>query len=620
MDLLEDGLSRHQPKFVHSLARIAIRALDLPNDSFQSQLAAVYEEQLRPIFVDELARRVKDENESVRLGTWNCLIRLVARDVDWARQLADKHWPSQPDLRLNILQACGGFWGTSWSAAKFLELMPQYPVTQMRETLHVGRMKAYENKGYHRVDVTAPKGLDLLPRQEAMVRVLDHGNFDRGAEFEFLGERFWGLSTLKAPEDQSSWFSQLRDLRDCHGSWVVYRSAARFLQNPAAATLAQELRGVAPFMNGEVRSPWFWRQSQIPWPLAACMNMCVEKKDALELARKADTGQLGDRELWLAAEHRWRTVGVTEDDLKSMSDERLPFDRRIDSEGFPMGLSIWPAFRPHSEEGGAFGTLLSLHGEMERTRARTLVAGLVEACFIYASLYLGPDGVKYPITLGLGTLQSVLEDLPFGRPLPLHLVVNLISAADEHISEVFRALNRRQVDFSVYNFRGIFQKDALSRLERAFVAASDDDILLPVFGALAENGQLPSNFVKVASPEHFEVVEQKIGSLVINLAQESWETDRTSSLIGSVKEIAKRTAAEEVHAKVIDTLSGNMSAGMCFEKFLVEFGKLLSTDSYDLRKRYASLLQDALSRRTSRFANVATRNCFHLPPGITELL
>ena len=53
MDLLEDGLSRHQPKFVHSLARIAIRALDVPNDSFQIQLANVYEDQLQSIYVEE---------------------------------------------------------------------------------------------------------------------------------------------------------------------------------------------------------------------------------------------------------------------------------------------------------------------------------------------------------------------------------------------------------------------------------------------------------------------------------------------------------------------------------------------------------------------------------------
>ena len=68
MDLLEDGLSRHQPKFVHSLARIAIRALDVPNDDFQIQLANVYEDQLQPIYAEELARRLRDKKESVRLG------------------------------------------------------------------------------------------------------------------------------------------------------------------------------------------------------------------------------------------------------------------------------------------------------------------------------------------------------------------------------------------------------------------------------------------------------------------------------------------------------------------------------------------------------------------------
>lgn len=620
MDLLEDGLCRHQPKFVHSLARIAVRALDLPNDGFQNQLAAVYEEQLRPIFIEELSRRLKDENESVRLGTWNCLIRLVALDVDWARQLANEQWPPDSDLQLNILQACGGFWGTSWSAAKFIELMPQYSLTQMRETFHVGTMKAYENKGYHRIDEATPKGLDMLPRQEAMIKLLHHGSYERGAEFELLGERFCGLSTLQTPEDQSYWLFQLRDLRDCHGSWVACQSAVSFLQNPTSATLAQQLRRVAPHITGEVHPRWYWWQTQMPWPLAACLDMCVEEKDALDLARKAETGQLGDRELWLAAEHRWRTVGVTEDDLKSMSDERLPFDGKIDSEGFPVSLSIWPLNRPSSEDGGAFGTLLTLHGGMESTRTRTLVAGLVEACFVCASLYFDPDGMKYPIALDLGTLQSVLEDLPVGRPLPLHSVVHLISEADEQLSDFFRTLNRRQVDFSVYNFRGIFQRDALNRLERVFAARPDDDILLPVFGALAENGQLPSNFIKVASPDHFEDVEQKIGSLVINLAQESWETDKTSLLIASVKEISKLVTAEQLHTKIIDTLSGRVTFGMYFEKFLVEFGKLFSTDSYRLRKRYALLLQDALSRRTSRFANVATLNSFRLPPGITELL
>ena len=620
MDLLEDGLSRHQPKFVHSLARIAIRALDVPNDGFQIQLANVYEEQLQPIYAEEVARRLRDKKESVRLGTWKCLIRLVARDVEWARQLADEHWPSEPDVRMNILQASVGFWRNAWSAEKFLELMAQYPVTRIREAFHVGTTTSSESNVYYPVRVSPPIGLSLLPHQEAMIKVLDHDTYEERYEIEFLGDRFYGLSTLKAPEDQSFWFFRLQDLGDCHPMWALYKSAARFLQNPSKGTLAQELRTLAPLMNTDLRPHRVWWQSEIPWPLAACINMCDNEMDALDMARKADTGQLGDREKWLAAEHRWRTVGVTEHDLRGMSDGRLPFDREIDSAGFPAALSIWPAFRPDLGEVGAFRKLLILHGEMEKCKARTLLAGLVEVCLIGASMFIAPDEGKSPITFDAAKLQSVFEDLPTGRSVPLHAVVNLLSGSGEKILEFYRESSRREINFAVYDIRGIFHEDGLSRLEEAFVAASDDQVLVPVFGALAEHGQLPSKFVNVATPEVFEVLEQKIASLFIMLAQESWKTDRTRLLIQSVEEIAKRKSTNEVHAQIINTLSANRSTGPWFEEFLVEFGKLLSADSYDLKKRYALLLQNALRMRTSRFADTATRNSFNMPTGITELL
>ena len=85
MDLLDDGLSRHQPKFVHIFTRIAIRALDVPGHAFHIQLSNVYEPQLEEVYKTELARRLQHNAESVRLAAWNCLTLLVARDVEWAR-------------------------------------------------------------------------------------------------------------------------------------------------------------------------------------------------------------------------------------------------------------------------------------------------------------------------------------------------------------------------------------------------------------------------------------------------------------------------------------------------------------------------------------------------------
>ena len=255
MDLLEDGLSRHQPKFVHSLARIAIRALDVPNDSFQIQLANVYEEQLQSIYVEEIGRRFRDDRESVRLGTWNCLIHLVGRDVEWARQLADEHWPTDPDHQMKILQASVGFWRNHWSATKFTELIPQYSVRRIRDLFHIGITTSYESGVFHRMRVNPPKELSLLPNQEAIVKILAHDLYGDRLELELMESKFYGLSTLKVSEDESFWFFHLRDLGDCHPSWAVYESAAMFLQTPSKEALGQALRTIAPLINSELAYP-----------------------------------------------------------------------------------------------------------------------------------------------------------------------------------------------------------------------------------------------------------------------------------------------------------------------------------------------------------------------------
>ena len=358
-------------------------------------------------------------------------------------------------------------------------------------------------------------------------------------------------------------------------------------------------------------------QSQIPWPLAACINFCDTELDALDLARKADAGLLGDLDNWLGAEHRWRTDGVTERDIGSMSDERLPFDGGIDSVGFPTSLSIWPAFRPHSEDIGSLRRLLDLHSELDSSKARALVARLIEICVVGASMFIAPDETEFPISLDSSKVQAVLEDLPTGTSLPLHAIVNLLSGSDQEVMDFYKVANSRQVNFAVYDIRGIFHRDGLDRLQRAFVTAADGKFLVPLLGALAERGQLPSNIVGVGPPDSFEALDQKTASALIMLSQESWTTDRTDLLIGLVEGIARCKSPNGVYGKIINTLTENRSTGPWFDKFLIELGKLLLVDSYELKKRYVLLLRNALRRRTSRFADATKCEGFNLPTGIT---
>ena len=615
LDLLDDGLSRHQPKFVQSLARIAIRALDVPNDSFHFQLGSVYEPQQQPIYAEELARRLTDTRESVRLGTWSCLIRLLDRGESWARQLADHHWPSEPESGMKILEESVGFWRYSWSAAKFLELMPQFPIPRLRTAFDIGTSSTtHENNISYRIGRSSPQGLKLLPSQEAMIKVLQADDYEPRHEIAILGDGFYGIASLKTRLD-GPFLLQL--LTYCDPTWAVYQSAARFLQNPSKGTLARELRTIAPLMSPDMHGRAFSWVSQIPWPMFACIDICETEADLLELIRRVESGELGDRDTWLAAEDRWTQVGVTEDDIRSMSDDRLPFDSAIDTMGFPIGLPIWPAPRPYSQDLGALGKLIRLHQEMSKSESRVLVAGLIEACFLGVSMFILPDDIKYPITLNVKELQSIYDDLPTGRSVALHALVNQLSGADEDIATFFDTLRRREVDFAVYPVRGLYHKDGLAILRRAFSAASNRESLLPVFGALAEHGQLPRNAVDLPDLKALESFDHKVASLIIMLAQESWEVDNTDLLIGLVEEMTKHKAPNGIHRKIMTTLGANRATGPWFERFLLKFGTLLATDSYELHKRYMLLLQDALRRRTSRFSDAVGRSEFSMPAGIT---
>ena len=619
MDLLEDGLCRHQPKFVHSFARIAIRALDIPNDDFQTQLANIYEDALQSIYAEEITRRLQDNRESVKLGTWNCLIRLSGLNVEWARQLADQHWPSEPESQFNILQSSIGFWRNDWSAAKFLHIMPKFPVPKIRDLFHIGISNDYDGNIIHRGRVTRPKALSLLPHQEAMLNILDRNDHPGRLQFEFLGDRFFGLPTIEVPEGESSWYFDLQDIEDCHPTWTLYKSASRFLQNPSKETLAEELKAIAPFINEELRPHGFSWQLQIPWPLAACIAFCDTELETLDLASKAATGQLGDRSNWLAAEHRWTTSGVTQEDITNMSDGRLPFDNKVDTNGFPTGLSIWPYLPRPPKDVPALSELFHVYSQMAKSNARRELAGLIEFCFIHASLFIPLKESEYPITLESTTLKSLFDDLPTNRPVPLHAIVNALSGTDQEVLELFRTLNRSKVEFTVYAIPGLFNADGLRRLKSVLLAASDEHLLLSVFGALAEYGQLPREFVSIEGPEAFELIDDKIASLLIALSQELWKIDKTPTLMRFINELSQGSS-KDFYYRIINTVEENRSSGPYFENFLVKIGELPLTDEYDLGKRYNLLLEDTLRRRTSSFSNGTKSHLFSLPKGITELL
>ena len=104
IELIDDGLSRHQPRYVQSFARIALRALDATNAQFHKQLSVIYEPQLDKIYIEEITRRLSDSRENVRINVWDCLLHLVNSDIEWAKELAERYWPSDLDSQVRLLE------------------------------------------------------------------------------------------------------------------------------------------------------------------------------------------------------------------------------------------------------------------------------------------------------------------------------------------------------------------------------------------------------------------------------------------------------------------------------------------------------------------------------------
>ena len=158
-------------------------------------------------------------------------------------------------------------------ASTFYERI-MFSVTRVRDLFHVGTTsRYYEDHGSYTLREVSYQNYNLLPLEEAMIKILESDDYDAMPPIDFLGDRFYGIRTIKAPVDEAAWFFELERLGECHPTWAVYRSAARFLRNPSKETLAEELEAIAlaigPELPGRKRL-WY---SQMPWPMAACLNM-----------------------------------------------------------------------------------------------------------------------------------------------------------------------------------------------------------------------------------------------------------------------------------------------------------------------------------------------------------
>ena len=605
LSILEDGLAQNMPNFSTTFSRIALRALDVPSESWHLRLASVYHSDFEEAYVEEISRRLNDSREAHRLGGWCCLRNLIGTHAEWAQNLAEKFWPSEPEAQFNILVHGEARRGPTWDSRKIVELMPSIDISHLRNILLFPIESSDEN-------------IELNEEQAAMIRVARGGTRDNGIQINLLGHRLRYSEIQSISYDESSWVLKLQNLVEGHPSWSVYRAAGQFLSNPCNQTLAEQLRGVSSIYYPGIQDEVSTFGRNIPWPLLACLNACTDQDSLMMLADRAQCGELGDTDQWKAAELRWIESGVTADDIVSMSDDRLPFDHEIAIRGFPVTLPIWPYVLPGADRISLVGNLLDLHSSMDDSEARRFVAKTIAVSLIHHAITENQREMTLPDNLSLRSLKSVYEDIPTFSSIPLTILLELISDMDEEVTDFLTSVNRAKGRFLNYGLKQNIVEKKLSQVLRIFTYASDKTHLLPLMEALARDGLLDGRSIGELSVDDFEDADHKVAAFILSVAQESWLTDRSNLLTQVLTRIAGVTP--DAIDRIITTSMNGRFSGPRYDDFIVQLGTLIPVDVLSTRTHYWDLLEDSLGRRISNFGDLNAGRKFALSSDLIGLL
>ena len=601
IELIDDGLSRHQPRYVQSFARIALRALDATNVQFHKQLSVIYEPQLEQIYIEEITRRLSDSRENVRVNVWDCLLHLVNSDIKWAKELAERYWPSDLDGQLRLLERIPDVSESVWATKKLVELAPQIPINRFRQFF---RFTPFQHGS-------------LNPDEEVFLKILELPRHSGRTQLNFLETRLNYFPVFKISEGESSWIKRFASMQDLHPTWAVYKCVAKFLEEPTKECLARELRNVAESVGQGLNTRTLGWHHYVPWPISACLEMCNEESEVLAIADKAASGDLGNTDDWLKAESRWFERGITSEDILSMSDDRLPFDAGISESGFPTSLSVWPvAF--YFDEHSFLQNLVALHSKLPGSASRSFVASLIDACLLHASFGWLPHKPALPQSLTAKTIRLVYDDLPDGHNVPLALLDYLIESSNTEIADFVARCEQRNMKFRIFHSGGSVNEQTLGRLLEAFVKLPDQTVLLPILGEIAEHGSLSGRAIEIPYFDQLERQDHKAAALLIEMSLDSWKTLNIEAIMGVVQEIGK--SSDDIYERVLTTIRANRLTDASVERFINRFEDILPEDNYDASLAHNDLLENILRRRTSQFNDPTQIARFNMPLGVARLL
>ncbi len=602
--LLDEGLTLRQPKYARMIARVAVRCLDVAHPSLHARFASVYEPQLDQLYQSEIGNRIKPGGGIGFVGAWNCLLRLLLDRIPWAVQAADDNWPEAHADQLQLMGAAHELMNNPWAIQKIVSLLPAVSLKNLAAEL--GPTDVFRQRG-------AVSGGPLI---EAAANVL-MPSYHRH-QIRLLGStvRYANVVRLNSPE--SDYIKRFKDIDGWHSSWAVYKYAGEFMDKPSKEALASALCSMAPSLIEDCEVLSESGHLTLPWPILACLNACNSDAQLLDMAARARLGDLGDVGDWEAAENRWSANGVTKDDVLSMTDDRLPFDRGIKDCGFPTTLRATPVMIIPSETGERIGELVDVFCAAPSRATQEFVATLINWGLMASYVSDGLDQKNDLPTIDLDILKSIYGSVAANSLIPIDALIMILDTLGHDILDIHEHLTNKNFEFVFYGVHGKRSSDVAELLRKTYIRRDLDVALLPILAKAAEQGVFATRGIEVQKPDYFETAELRSAALIINLSQETWTTDTAEEWSGVTQRLAE--SSRGIYGQIINTFVLNEAAGRYRDKYLSALGRQIATDDFRSQRQYASLLLDIFGKRTSKFGDQNASSEFNLPRGILQLI
>ncbi|MGV3587855.1 MAG: NACHT domain-containing protein [Adhaeribacter sp.] len=506
LDILIDGVAREQPKYARSLARIAIRLIELQDIELCRSLGSIYENSFEELYKSEIVKKFSQKSFTHKIGAWATLRVLIEQEINWAIELAETNWPEEVNQQEEILMRDRMFLKGDWSIIKFLELVPSVsPWRIFRIPVNIGLKKIK---------------VESLPEWFLTLKdyFSDHldGNQNNVAPF-LVHKKVKHLNLIYGPVSFA--FANFKDFPLINKQWAPFVAAAKFSECPSQRTLSEQLRWLGTECDFELIKAYI--RKDFGWPLVACLLFSENSSDLFDLASKVDEGLLGSIEDWIAAENRWKVEGVKESDLLYTATSSLPFDNNVGTIGFPIASSYLSNESRDSLQ--VWNCLQDIHTNIPKSYVRNHIAGFMLNLSIYdisrndKKVSLEPELLK----------QLFIEAFATRSFYHFSGLIKLPKVFNQQWLEFFNWLGLQENNVYLADLN----IDYVKQLYKGFVQNSSLKGLIHVLSSLRPPKEKVRIPVQLLSGSNFDDFDTKFHALQLRLMQGEWDSKELKKLV-----------------------------------------------------------------------------------------